>query len=48
MIQLAHKKDIPRERIEAFLDAMIQDTQKKRYNTYQELQHYMYGSAEVI
>lgn len=33
---------------EAFLDAMETDLKKKKYNTYKELQSYMYGSAEVI
>lgn len=47
-IQLARQKNIPKTWIDAFLDAMQSDTQKKRYLTYQELKKYMYGSAEVI
>lgn len=40
--------DIPFAYSEAFLDAMIQDTWKKRYATYEELEQYMYGSAAVV
>jgi phytoene synthase len=40
--------DIPYAYSEAFLDAMIQDTWKKRYATYEELEQYMYGSAAVV
>ena len=39
---------IPYEYSEAFLEAMIQDTWKKRYATYEELEQYMYGSAAVV
>ncbi len=39
---------IPFEYSDAFLDAMIQDTWKKRYATYEELEQYMYGSAAVV
>lgn len=31
-----------------FRDAMIMDTEKQRYDTYEELQQYMYGSAMVV
>ena len=31
-----------------FLDAMEQDLSKDRYQTYEELEHYMYGSAAVV
>lgn len=31
-----------------FWDAMIMDTEKWRYDTYEELQQYMYGSAMVV
>ena len=27
---------------------MLQDTHKTHYDTYPDLQHYMYGSAEVV
>lgn len=39
---------IPFEYSQAFIAAMIQDTTKDRYETYEELQHYMYGSAVVV
>lgn len=39
---------IPYEYSDAFLTAMIQDTQKARYKTYEELEQYMYGSAAVV
>lgn len=47
-IVIFKKYAIPRERIQAFLDAMVADVHKKSYRTYEELQWYMYGSAEVI
>ncbi len=47
-IQLAQKYDFEWEWIEAFWDSMRQDQTKSHYNTYQELEDYMYGSAEVI
>lgn len=43
-----HAYAIPPEFAEAFLDAMIQDTWKDRYETYVELEGYMYGSAAVV
>lgn len=40
---------IPDKYIAAFFDAMYQDTQEySEYATYQDLEHYMYGSATVI
>ena len=42
------KYDIPYEYSESFLKAMIQDTRKKRYKAYGELEKYMYGSAGVV
>lgn len=39
---------IKQEYIDAFLDAMYADTYKHRYETYEELVHYMYGSATVV
>lgn len=39
---------IPYEYSQAFLAAMVQDTHKERYETYQELEGYMYGSAVVV
>ena len=39
---------IPFEYSDIFLGAMIQDTTKNRYQTYTELEAYMYGSATVV
>lgn len=39
---------IKQEYIDAFLDAMYADTYKHRYENYEELVHYMYGSATVV
>ena len=47
-VSLAHEHNFERERIEAFFAAMRLDTEKSIYATYEELQIYMYGSAEVI
>ncbi|USN56041.1 MAG: squalene/phytoene synthase family protein [Candidatus Peribacteria bacterium] len=46
--QLCKVKEIPRSWVLSFFEAMLADTHKQRYETYAELQHYMYGSAEVI
>lgn len=40
--------DIPYEYSEAFLCAMVQDLTVTRYETYAELERYMYGSAAVV
>lgn len=42
------KYSIPFEYSEAFLDAMIMDTEKTRYQNYKELENYMYGSAAAV
>ncbi len=47
-VALAHAHDFAWAWIEAFFDAMRLDTEKSTYATYEELQIYMYGSAEVI
>jgi len=39
---------IPFEYSQAFLSAMVQDTWKERYETYTDLEAYMYGSASVV
>lgn len=39
---------IPTEYGEEFLRAMLQDVEKSRYQTYAELEKYMYGSAAVV
>lgn len=43
-----HQYDIPFHYGDDFLDAMKQDLWKERYETYQDLQTYMYGSASVV
>lgn len=43
-----HTYNIPFHYSEAFLEAMLMDTQKKTYETYAELEAYMYGSAAVV
>ena len=43
-----HKYQIPFKYSDAFLKAMIQDTHKNDYQTYRELEDYMYGSASVV
>lgn len=45
---LFHKYNIPLSYANAFREAMLMDTTKKRYQTYDELKKYMYGSAEVV
>jgi phytoene synthase len=46
--EVFHKYKIPYEYSESFLAAMLSDTKKKRYENYQELKEYMYGSAAVV
>lgn len=43
-----HQYQIPFEYGERFFSAMIQDTEKSVYETYAELEEYMYGSAAVV
>ena len=40
--------EIPFEYSTAFIDAMIQDTHVSRYETYADLERYMYGSAAAV
>ncbi len=42
------KYGIPYHLSEAFIKAMIMDTEKSRYRNYHELKDYMYGSAAVV
>ncbi len=42
------KYNIPFEYSLSFLKAMVQDTWKERYETYGELEEYMFGSASVV
>lgn len=48
MVELVIRRDLPSKWIHDFLDAMMMDTHVARYQTYENLQTYMYGSAEVI
>lgn len=45
---LCDRHTIPYILVDTFIDAMIQDTQKQRYATYDEVCEYMYGSAAVV
>jgi phytoene synthase len=42
------ERDIPDEEIEQFIDAMLEDVEKSRYDTYEELASYMRGSASTV
>jgi phytoene synthase len=39
---------IPAAEVETFIDAMVADTRKTRYRTYDELESYMRGSASAV
>ncbi|MBP7057137.1 phytoene/squalene synthase family protein [Candidatus Gracilibacteria bacterium] len=43
-----HHYGIPYHYSESFFAAMLQDTEKSTYATYEELERYMYGSAAVV
>lgn len=47
-VKVFKKYSIPYHLSEAFINAMITDTEKSRYKNYQELKNYMYGSAAVV
>lgn len=47
-IDLMNRKQIDPAWVDAFLSAMAQDLTKTIYNTIEETEEYMYGSAEVI
>lgn len=50
-LALAHTMrmwDIPNDHVEAFLKSMLMDLTVDRYQTFEELRKYMYGSAAVI
>lgn len=47
-VSLFHENYIPFALSESFWKAMIQDTDKKTYETYHELHEYMYWSAMVV
>jgi len=46
--QLCHDYEIPTDWVDSFFEAMIADCSESFYQTYEQLQHYMVGSAEVI
>lgn len=43
-----HKYGIPKEMITAFMDSMKLDLHKTAYNTFEEYNEYIYGSADVV
>ncbi len=47
-VEVIKRYDIPVQWIKEFFTAMYADLDKKVYYTYEELQQYMHGSAEVI
>jgi phytoene synthase len=48
IVHTFHKYKIPVEHGEAFLRSMFMDEERSTYETYEELEEYMYGSAGVI
>ena len=47
-VELFNRKEIPFEYSKAFFEAMLKDTTNHRYQTYEQLKDYMYGSASVV
>lgn len=47
-VELLHRVGIPKKRCMSFWKAMEQDTQVHRYQSYEQLREYMYGSAAVV
>ncbi|MGA1848177.1 MAG: phytoene/squalene synthase family protein [Thermoplasmatota archaeon] len=47
-VKMAKKKNIEKEWIEAFLRSMEMDLVKSSYQTVEEVEEYIYGSAEVV
>ncbi|CAM3821116.1 phytoene synthase [Flavobacterium branchiophilum] len=43
-----HKHHIPKEMIDSFMKSMRLDLYKKTYNTKEEYENYIYGSADVV
>lgn len=43
-----HKHHIPKEMIDSFMKSMRLDIYKKTYNTKEEYENYIYGSADVV
>jgi phytoene synthase len=47
-IELAHRKKFEKEWVEAFLHSMELDLTRSTYDTLEEVEEYIYGSAEVV
>ncbi|WP_254829762.1 phytoene/squalene synthase family protein [Haloglomus salinum] len=46
--ELRERYDIPDGEVEVFIDAMLTDIEKSRYETYEEVEAYMRGSAAAV
>ena len=46
--EVRNRYDVPAEEIAQFVDAMLADVEKDRYDTYEELEAYMRGSAAAV
>ena len=46
--ETVHKYNIPAHLYEAFMDSMRKDLHKSKYNTIEEYEQYIYGSADVV
>ena len=46
--EIREEYDIPEAEVEVFIDAMLADIEKSRYETYEELEAYMRGSASAV
>lgn len=47
-VEVINKHELPHEWIDAFFHSMTLDTHKKEYQTFEELDTYLYGSAEIV
>ena len=45
---LRERHDIPRAEVDAFVDSMLMDVEKRRYHTHDELSTYLRGSAAAV
>ena len=46
--EVREEYDIPDHEVEVFIDAMLTDIERSRYETYEELETYMRGSAAAV
>ncbi|MFB6116923.1 phytoene/squalene synthase family protein [Halosegnis sp.] len=46
--ELRERYDIPDAEVDTFVDAMVTDIEKSRYETYEEVREYMRGSASAV